>query len=139
MQIGFADKQLGAFIGKLKDSGVYDSALVIVTADHGVSWRVDSPGRDLSNRNAELIMSVPLFIKIPGQRIFAVSDSDVQHIDLLPTVTDVLGVQIPWKHVGRSILDKDPASRKKVIYDANGKRFEFSDHFGMSGQTQETQ
>jgi len=139
MQIGYADKQLGAFIGKLKDSGVYDSALVIVTADHGVSWRVDSPGRDLSNRNAELIMSVPLFIKIPGQRIFAVSDSDVQHIDLLPTVTDVLGVQIPWKHVGRSILDRDPASRKKVIYDANGKRFEFSDHFGMSGQTQETQ
>ena len=38
-QVGFVDRLVGDLIGRLRDVGVYDKALVIITADHGASYR----------------------------------------------------------------------------------------------------
>jgi hypothetical protein len=47
-------------------------------------------------------MWVPTFIKAPGQTKGRVDDRNWQHVDLLPTMADHVGLTIPWKVDGRS-------------------------------------
>ena len=42
-------------------------------------------------------MYVPLFIKVPDQAQGTVNDRLVETIDILPSVTSVLDLKIPWK------------------------------------------
>ena len=46
-QVGFVDRLLGDLIGRLREVGVYDEALVIITADHGASYREGRARRQL--------------------------------------------------------------------------------------------
>lgn len=126
MQIAFADKQLGRFIAQLKDMGLYEKSLLIVTADHGVSYEAKAPGRFLEEgANPGMVLTVPLFIKVPFQEQGAVSDRDVQLIDLTPTVADLLCLEVAWPHAGRSVFAPPVESRKKVAYDRLDRRYEF--------------
>jgi Sulfatase len=116
MQMGYVDKEVGEFIGRLKQLGLYNKSLIIITADHGVSFRPDDPGRVLNRADADEILPVPLFIKTPFQDHGVVSDRDVQLIDLVPTVAGLLGLKVPWPVTGRSIFDPEPAPRMKIAY-----------------------
>jgi hypothetical protein len=132
MQVEFVDRELGEFLDRLKEAGVYDQSLVIVTADHGVSWKVDAPGRVLSEANAEMIFAIPLFIKLPGQTKAGFSEADVQSIDLLPTIANVAGLKVPWTVAGRDIYGANSAKRQKIMIDANGHRFEYPPTFAAT-------
>jgi Sulfatase len=132
MQVEFTDRELGEFLDRLKEAGVYDQALVIVTADHGVSWKIDAPGRVLTEATADMIFPIPLFIKLPGQTMPVVSDADVQSIDLLPTIAAVVGVKVPWTVAGRDIYGPNFEPRQKVMVDANDHRFEFPPTFAAT-------
>jgi hypothetical protein len=129
-QIAYADKELGRFLQQLRRAGLYDRSLLIVTADHGVSYDPQAPGRALTEvdgvvANAGLILRVPLFIKLPFQRTGALSDQDAQLIDLVPTIAEVLHREIPWPHTGRSLFAPQEARRPKIAYDEAKKRYEF--------------
>ena len=39
LQLGYADRVLGRLIAHLRKTGLYDKALLVVTADHGISFR----------------------------------------------------------------------------------------------------
>jgi hypothetical protein len=131
MQSRFADKQLGSFVRRLKDLGIYDKSLIILTADHGVSWNFESPGRTLQKENAAMMLSVPLIIKPPLSKGGVVSDQDVQLIDIVPTVADLLGIQIPFNFRGESVFLSGKTERTKIAYDIKGARFEFPPDFGL--------
>ena len=77
LQLGYADSALGLLLHRLRATGVYDRALVIVTADHGVSFRPDTPRRNISGRNLADIAFMPLFVKLPGQKRGRIDDSFV--------------------------------------------------------------
>ena len=47
-QIGYADQFLGRLKKTLESVGFYDEALIIVTADHGVSFQPRAPTADAS-------------------------------------------------------------------------------------------
>ena len=66
LQLGYTDRALGLIMRRLRETGVYDRALVIVTADHGVSFRLGEPRRLPPARNLDDIAFVPLFVKLPG-------------------------------------------------------------------------
>ena len=132
MQLQFVDRELGAFLDALNSAGLYDQALVIVTADHGVSWKLNAPGRILNDVNADMILAIPLFIKLPGQSKPAVVSEDVQSIDLLPTIAAIAGVQLPWQVDGRDIFAAHPAPRKKIADDGNGHRYEYPEDFAAA-------
>jgi Sulfatase len=104
LQAGFVDRLLGQLIDRLRATGVYDDALVVVTADHGVSFRVGESRRGATPRNLQDIAFVPLFVKTPGQRRGEIVDYHVQTVDILPTIADVLGITIPWRVDGRTAL-----------------------------------
>ena len=96
------DEELGAFFAELKATGVYDRALIIVTADHGELF--GEHGEFLHEHVYEGAARVPLLIRFPGgkdggKRIAGTA----QLIDLYPTVLDYL--KLPAVETdGRSLL-----------------------------------
>lgn len=113
LQAQAVDRQLGDLLDRLRDDGVYDDALVVVTADHGYAFTPDSPWRALDEDNYDQIMWTPLIVKAPGQREGAVDDSNVNSLDVLPTIAAELGVEIPWEVDGEpaGTADRDPADK----------------------------
>lgn len=111
LQVGFADKLLGDLLAKLKDSGLYDPALVVVMSDHGVSFVPGDRRRGISETNYQDVLPVPLFIKLPRQHEGIISDRPVETIDVLPTIADRLEISLPWPVDGRSAFDPSPAGK----------------------------
>jgi len=93
-QASFVDTIVGRLLAKLRAEGLYDRALLVVTADHGVSFRPGLPWKGLDRATLPDIMAVPLFIKAPGQRAGRVDMRNMQAIDILPTLAAMLGVPL---------------------------------------------
>jgi len=132
LQVQFVDGELGRFLDKLKQAGLYDRSLIVVTSDHGVSWKTEAPGRVLSAANAEMIFPVPLFIKLPGQNEDEVSSQDAQLIDLTPTIAAVAGIKLPWATAGHDLFAAAGAPREKIMIDASGKTFAYPPEFAQT-------
>lgn len=96
LQVQAGDRLLGQILDRLEHDDALDDTLVVVTADHGESFQPDEPDRGLSEANADQIAWAPLIIKAPGQDDGQIDDTNVQAIDIVPTVADLLGVDIPW-------------------------------------------
>ncbi len=105
LQVGHVDTLIGDLVGHLQRQGLYDSTLLVVTADHGVSHRPGDHRRGVTASNFCDILAVPLFLKAPYQRTGGISDRNVEATDLLPTITAILGLPIPWSTDGRSAVD----------------------------------
>ena len=121
LQAGLADTLVGRLRERLSSAGIDDEALVIVTADHGVSLTPGEHPRSFSSGTAAEIVSVPLIVRPPRGSVDGLrgttDDSNVETIDILPTVARVLGVGVPWRVDGRSVIGTDrPRPEKKVFF-----------------------
>ncbi len=105
LQTGAADVALGQVLDHLEDTGVWDDATVLVTADHGTSTIPPDVMRVATKNNLEEVYRVPLFLKVPDQTDPEVRDDVAQSIDVLPTLIDVLGAETDWEMDGHSLLD----------------------------------
>jgi Sulfatase len=106
LQLGYTDRALGLILRKLRQAGIYDRALVIVTGDEGESFRGDDQRRRATPTNMDDIAFVPLFVKLPGQKQGRFEDGLAPSIDILPTIARVLHVPIPWRIDGRSLVGR---------------------------------
>lgn len=122
LQLGFVDTEIGRLIERMKKAGIYDSALLVVAADHGVSFRPGAPQRRLSPGNYEDIAAVPLFIKRPGQAAGAVSDRRAQTIDILPTILDTAGIRPRGPVDGRSLFSAEGPPPERRVYHEHAER-----------------
>jgi hypothetical protein len=104
LQLGFTDRLVGKFLRRLHRTGLWDKALVVVTADHGVSFRGGDLRRHPTRTNLAELAFTPLFMKLPGEEQGRVVDTHVQTVDILPTMAAALGIRIPWKTAGRPVL-----------------------------------
>jgi hypothetical protein len=122
LQVEYTDRGLGLIIRRLKEKGIYDKALVVVVADHGVSMRAGQPRRKPTPGNLQDIAFVPLFVKLPHEHTGHVNDGFAQTIDVVPTIAHVLGVKMPWHVDGRSLVGRKLAPDGTVdIRLGNGK------------------
>jgi hypothetical protein len=94
LQVGFVDRFLGRLLDRLVETNVLEKCLLIVTADHGVSFRPGHSRRLLDADNLAEIASVPLFIKLPGQKAGRVDDRNVESVDIFPTIAESLGIEL---------------------------------------------
>ena len=101
LQAQYADRLLGRLLDTLRARGLYDRAVIVVTADHGASFTAGELRRRVERANLAEIAPVPLIVKAPGQRRGAVRDGAVRTIDVLPTVAKAAGVRVPWRTDGR--------------------------------------
>jgi Sulfatase len=136
LQVGFVDRLLGELMAKLRREGLWDRALVVLTADHGISFRVKpTPAppfvlgrlgyrRELTPHNAEDIVTVPLFVKYPGQEEGRIDPKWGRTIDVLPTIADVLGIRLPFRVDGRSLRPPRPVPATLEFRHSDGTKLD---------------
>jgi hypothetical protein len=115
LQLGYVDRLVGRLVARLRSTGMYDRALVVITADHGVSFLEGQPRRAPTSTNFSDIAAVPLVIKYPNRPGGRVDDSYVRTLDIVPTIAAELGVDLPWRAAGRPIGDGGPASGEVAV------------------------
>ncbi|HEY4683451.1 MAG TPA: sulfatase-like hydrolase/transferase [Candidatus Acidoferrales bacterium] len=104
-EIAFDDEQVGRLVEFLKKNNLYDQTLIVVVSDHGEG--LGEHGEKThgffiynSTLHVPLIFKLPLEKSIPNKEI----GNLVSLIDLLPTVLQVAGVNIPGEVQGKSLL-----------------------------------
>jgi len=122
-QTGFADRIVGEMRARLRKLGLWDKAMVIVTADHGISFAGgDIPQRQLDDRAMGEVANPPLFIKYPGQREGGVSLKHSTVLDIVPTIARALGVHDLYESDGLPLQDPVP-DRLVRLKDKQGEQF----------------
>jgi hypothetical protein len=116
---------LGDMLGELKDRGIFDDSLVVVAADHGISFEADTSARKLRDGSPEGLDGLayaPLLIKAPGQTTGSIDDSSVMSIDVVPTIADALGIDLPFDTQGFAAGSEELAARgdERFFFDLEG-------------------
>lgn len=107
-EIAYLDRLLGQFFETLRERGVFEDTMVVVTADHGESFGEDGLAYHKFSLGEQLV-NVPLLVKWPGQDTKKVSDELVSLTDLVPTFLDVADAPQPTVSDGRSLVsDPEP-------------------------------
>ena len=104
----YTDRLLGHFLDEMEATGRYDESLIIVTADHGVGLRrrraaAGRVGGQLPADHVDAdVRQAPRPDRGRGRR------PATETIDVVPTIADVLGVDIPWDVDGTSMFEPTP-------------------------------
>jgi hypothetical protein len=116
LQVQATDTIVGQILDRLRANGTYDDAMVVVTADHGISFLPDTPKRSPTAANLGPIAWTPLFVKYPGQQAGEVDDRRASSVDVAPTVAEVLGARGDLAFDGRSLLGTPRAAERRRFY-----------------------
>jgi hypothetical protein len=108
LQTGYADFLVGQLIRRLRASGIWEKALVIVTADHGISFEPGAFRRTAVPENLGSVANPPLFIRFPGQRVGKVSPAHTRTVDIVPTIAQQLGIELPYETNGVPVTEERP-------------------------------
>ena len=104
--LAYTDHQLGRLIEYLKDSGQWGRTLLVVTGDTGQAFYEHGFAAH-ANMVFDEVMRVPLLMRVPGGE--GVSDArPAQHIDIPPTILDLLGLPSHPGLQGVSLIAKEP-------------------------------
>jgi hypothetical protein len=115
LQLQFVDRLLGRLIRRLKAQGMYDHALIVLTADHGIAFQVGvETRRSVSASNVEELTPVPLIAKAPGQRRGRISDVLARTLDVTPTIADLLNAPLGYRADGHSAFSAITRRRRVV-------------------------
>ncbi|HEY8640218.1 MAG TPA: sulfatase-like hydrolase/transferase [Solirubrobacterales bacterium] len=96
LETGFTDHLLGQLIARMKQTGLWEQALLVVTADHGNAVIPHVPRRNPTRANFGQIAPVPLFVKASGQQHGRIVRHHVCTTDILPMTARMLGIAYPW-------------------------------------------
>lgn len=118
-EIAYTDYCISRVIKKLKDLGLYDSTLLIITGDHG-----EMLGEHGESEHGffiyESAIKVPLIFKLPGRHKSKRIKEMVGLIDIVPTVYSLLGIEPPGEVQGVDLSAcfgrKKLANRQRHIY-----------------------
>jgi arylsulfatase A-like enzyme len=104
-EIRSADAAFGKLVDFLRNEGLYDDAVILVTSDHGEEFGEHGRVGWHSHSLYDELLRVPLLIKLPGSRYGGETvAAQVRGIDLAPTILDELGVAVPDSFEGTSLL-----------------------------------
>ena len=130
-EIAFADEQVGRLLRFLKDKGLYQNTVIVLSGDHG-----ESLGEHGEKTHGFFIynvtMHVPLIIHLPGKPATQTVADPVSLVDLMPTVLAATGLDIPSQVQGRSLLSAlrgEKIDRDRTLY---GETFLPRLHFNWS-------
>ena len=103
--IHFTDAAIGEFIDKLRQTHIADNAVIAIFGDHGSFTNVsDVISKPEPASLAEIRKTqVPLILLVPGATS-GTTAIPASHIDLYPTVSDLLGITPPSSVLGQDLL-----------------------------------
>jgi arylsulfatase A-like enzyme len=111
-----ADAQLGHLLAMIQTSGLYDSSLIIITADHGTVFQSEFAGY-YSPLMLAPEHSIPLLIKYPLQTEGKHVQEIVTNADIAPTMLDAIGAVFPADYMdGESLLEDNLSGGERVVF-----------------------
>ena len=96
------DDYVGQIMDTLKSTGHGDNTIIIFTSDHG-EWLGEHLRFGKGYPADDAVSRVPLIISAPGMRQRGISSEIVEAVDIVPTLLDLIGVQIPPHLQGTSL------------------------------------
>ena len=103
-EVALADREIGKLFDTLKETGLFENTLVLVTSDHGEGLgQHDHLGHSINIY--EEAVRVPLLFRWPNHIAKGcVFSSPVEQVDLVPTILDLIGVKAGgFSFQGRSL------------------------------------
>ena len=94
LQTEYADRLLGPLLARLRATGLYDRALIVVTADHGVSFRAGDRRRCRRRPTSTTWPACRSSSRRRASARHGVVGGVVRTIDVLPTIARELGVRL---------------------------------------------
>lgn len=115
----WTDYLLGKVFDKLKELGLYDKTLIIIAADNSEELmergNVGHASESAEGTLFDELLKIGLIMRypkiIPADTVW---DSQVQTLDIFPTIFDMLGLEIPKDYQGKSLLPLIKGDQKKV-------------------------
>ena len=102
-EVEYVDREIGRLLTAVEAASAGRDTLVILTADHGEELGLHGPPGHVS-RLYDSVLRVPLLMSWPGQLPAGLVVSDpVSHIDLLPTIADLLNIRDTSVRSGRRL------------------------------------
>lgn len=106
------DMSIGNILQKLNELGLDENTLVVFTSDHGEmlgshAFNSKRFAYDESSR-------VPLLLKLPNSKSQQIIEEPVSHIDLVPTILDLMGYNTTEALQGKSLV---PALKGEKLKD----------------------
>ncbi|MGI9603428.1 MAG: sulfatase-like hydrolase/transferase [Acidimicrobiales bacterium] len=116
LQVEYVDGLIGAMVEAMEASGRFDESMIVLVSDHGVSNRASTPRRIPTEETLGDIAWIPMLVKQPGQQRGEEIDTPALTIDLVPTVADVMGIELVEPVDGVSLADgpRPPMERRLV-------------------------
>lgn len=97
------DHKFGSFLEAARKSGLFSSSMIIVTSDHGEMFEKGYQGHGgplLYNP----LLHIPFIVRLPdgqpGKRV----KMSAEQVDIVPTILDLLGCEIPRHMNGESLV-----------------------------------
>jgi arylsulfatase A-like enzyme len=140
------DRFFGQLLEKLRQKGLEDQTLLVVTADHGEEMLehgfVGHASTSLNAKLYEELVHIPLVIRVPGQKNGARVSSLVQQIDIAPTILDLMHAPVPEIMQGRSlkqlirqqVVGQQVAGQQVAGQQVAGRRSQVASQSATSGQ-----
>ena len=121
-EIRYTDEQVGRLLDGVRELGLDDDTLVVITSDHGEEFGEHGGREHGAHMNSE-VLHVPLLMKAPGLLAAGARRKGPMALyDLMPTVLELLDVDIPLQVDGRSfaayLLDKGEAPAEAIFSEA---------------------
>lgn len=101
-EIAYVDAYVGKLVQKLKDAGLYEDTIIVLTSDHGEAFGDHGlffHGQNLYNE----IIRVPLIMRVPKWKARRV-EGPVSIIDIAPTLLNMQELTVPEDFEGESLV-----------------------------------
>jgi arylsulfatase A-like enzyme len=98
------DDQFGRLLQALRDEGIADDTIVVLTSDHGETMGAHGW---LEHKNIwyEESIGIPFFVRWPGTLRTGREDVLFNSADMVPTLLGLLGIPVPERIEGRNLSD----------------------------------
>jgi len=117
LQQGFVDHLLGKLLRRLREQGMYEDTMIVITADQAmaVSEVGTKDRRKVNSRNVDEVASIPMLIKQAGQKEGRTHRTYMRTLGVTPTIADLLNFRLPYRADGRSAFSRAVKRRRSVF------------------------
>lgn len=120
--VGYTDYAFKKFFEAAKKEPWFENTIFIITADHCnlVNYHEEYYNK-IMNR-----LAVPILFYSPKYKLKGESNELAQHIDIFPTVMDIIGYNKPFRSWGRSLVAKNNSNIMPFVINYNTGLYNFA-------------